>query len=145
MDTATVQRLLDESDLQKLIHQLPWHLDNRDWDALGPLFTEDGVMEIKGEERKGREAIVAGPKGDLQPLYEATYHHIGNMYVSVDGDAATVVAYTVAYHLPKVSDPTTHADVGGKYHAEAVRTKAGWRFRRIRLELVWMGGAPFMV
>lgn len=144
LNAAALQRLLDESDLQKLIMQLPWNLDQRDWDAIGRLFTEDAEFEIKGEKRKGREAIVNGPKGDLEKLYEATYHHVGNIYIDIDGDTAGIIAYTVAYHLPKGSDLTTHADVGGKYHVEAVRTETGWLIRRIRLELHWMGGIPFM-
>lgn len=145
MDSAALQRLIDESDLRKLIEQMPWRLDNRDWEGVAQLFTEDGMIEIRGDERRGREAIAAGPKRDLERLYEATFHHMGNIYVDVDGDEATVVAYVVAYHLPKASDPTTSADAGGKYHAEAVRTKDGWRFRQIRLELIWMGGIPFQL
>ncbi len=144
VDAAALQRLLDESDLRKLILQMPWHLDSKDWDAVGRLFTEDAELEIRGEKRKGREEIVNGPKGDLQKLYEATYHHMGNIYIDIDGDTASIVAYTVAYHLPKASDPTMHADAGGKYYVEAVRTESGWLMRKLRLEIGWLGGIPFM-
>jgi uncharacterized protein (TIGR02246 family) len=143
VDAAALQRLVDESDLRKLILRLPWILDNREWDAIGELFTEDAVMEVHGDQRKGRDAIVDGPHRDVARLYEATYHNVGNIYVDVTGDEAKVVAYCVAHHMPKASDPTTHCALGGKYHATAVRTEDGWRFHRFRLEpMIWADGVP---
>src|SRR6476620_8544351 len=105
---AALQRLFDESELRDLIQAIPRALDARDFEAYGALFTEDGIFEIGPEVRRGRQAIVDGPRRDLAPLYEATYHHMGQIYVDIDGDEATVVAYTVAYHLPKASEPASH-------------------------------------
>jgi uncharacterized protein (TIGR02246 family) len=142
VDTATVQRLLDESELRKLIQAVPRTLDERDFDGYGALFTEDAVMEIGREVRRGRQAIADGPKRDLPSRYEATFHHMGQIYIEVDGDEATILTYQVAYHLPKVSEPMTHEDAGGKYHAVARRTENGWRIARLRLEIVLALGAP---
>ncbi|MUZ76009.1 SgcJ/EcaC family oxidoreductase [Agrobacterium vitis] len=143
MDNAKLQQLVDESDLRKLIGELPRNLDKRDWDAIGSLFVEDAVFFIKGEERKGREAIVAGPSRDLEPLYESTYHHLGQIYTNVDGDTAEIVAYCVAYHMHSKSDFWNHADVGGRYNVEAVRTEEGWRIKRLHLDFCWFTGMPF--
>jgi uncharacterized protein (TIGR02246 family) len=141
VDTATVQRLLDESELRKLIQAVPRALDERDFDGYGAQFTEDAVMEIGREVRRGRQAIADGPKHDLPSRYEATYHHMGQIYVDVDEDEATILAYIYAYHLPKASEPMTHEDAGGKYHAVARRTENGWRITRLRLEIVLTQGA----
>lgn len=111
VDTATVQRLLDEVELRKLIQAVPRALDERDFDGYGAQFTEDAVMEIGREVRRGRQAIADGPRRDLPSLYEATYHHMGQIYVDVDEDEATILAYIVAYHLPKASEPMTHEDM----------------------------------
>jgi SnoaL-like protein len=118
MNEAALQRLVDESDLRNLIQALPRAIDEKDFDALGA-FTEDGVHEIAGQVRRGRQAIIDGPKGDLERLYEATYHHMGQIYVDIDGDEATIVVYIVAYHLPKAAEPMKHQDGGAKYHAVA--------------------------
>jgi uncharacterized protein (TIGR02246 family) len=142
VDTTTVQRLLDESELRKLIQAVPRTLDEGDFDGYGALFTEDAVMEIGREVRRGRQAIADGPKRDLPSRYEATFHHMGQIYIEVDGDEATILTYQVAYHLPKVSEPMTHEDAGGKYHAVARRTENGWRIARLRLEIVLALGAP---
>ncbi|MEU0384197.1 nuclear transport factor 2 family protein [Streptomyces chartreusis] len=141
MDTATVQQLLDESELRKLILALPRALDERDFDGYGALFTEDAVMEIGKEVRRGRQAIADGPRRDLPSRYEATFHHMGQIYIEVDGDEATILTYQVAYHLPKVSEPMSHEDAGGKYHVIARRTENGWRIARLRLDIVLTQGA----
>ncbi|HET6705424.1 nuclear transport factor 2 family protein [Amycolatopsis sp.] len=145
VDTATVQRLLDESELRKLVQALPRALDERDFDGYGALFTEDAVMEIGREVRRGRQAITDGPKRDLLKHYEATYHQLGQLYVDIDKDDATILAYIFAYHLPKASEPMTHEDAGGKYHVVARRTEDGWRIMRCRIEVVLTQGAPLSI
>ncbi|MGC7101350.1 nuclear transport factor 2 family protein [Amycolatopsis lurida] len=145
VDTATVQRLLDESELRKLMQALPRALDERDFDGFGALFAEDAVMEIGREVRRGRQAITDGPWRDLLKHYEATYHQLGQMYVDIDEDDATILAYIFAYHLPKASEPMTHEDAGGKYHVVARRTEDGWRIMRCRIEVVLTQGAPLSI
>ncbi|HVJ28409.1 MAG TPA: nuclear transport factor 2 family protein [Vicinamibacterales bacterium] len=141
---AALQRLIDESDLRNLVMGMPKTLDARDFDAYGELFLEDAVFDLAGDVRQGRKAIVDGPNRDLVPLYEATFHQLGQIYVDVHGDEAEMVAYCVAYHLPKASAFTEHANAGGKYRCEASRTPDGWRFTRVTLELnlLW-GSVPF--
>lgn len=145
MNEAALQRLLDESELRNLIQALLRALDERDFDALGPLYTEDGVREVGGRVYRGREEIVSGPKKFLATAYEATFHHLGQVYVDIDGDEASIVAYIIAFHLPKVAEPTRHEDGGGKYHATARRTENGWRLTHVRLEMVLFQGEPMTV
>lgn len=142
VNTAKVQRLLDESELRKLIQAWPRALDERDFDGLGALFTEDAVVEVWGEVRRGRQAIIDGPKRDLATFFEATFHHMGQIYIDIDGDEATILTYQVAYHLPKASEPMAHSDGGGNYHAVARRTEDGWRITRARLGVVFLQGDP---
>ena len=145
MNEAALQTLLDERELRDLVQGMPKALDGRDWDAYGALFLEDAVFDFNGmDERAGREAITDGPKSDLSPFFEATYHHMGQIYYDIDGDEAKVTAYCVAYHLPKAKGYKDHADVGGMYHVTAKRTPDGWRFARVRLELrLSWGTIPF--
>jgi uncharacterized protein (TIGR02246 family) len=142
MNEAALQRFLDESELRNLIQSLLRALDDRDFDALGPLYTEDGVREVGGRIYRGRREIVEGPKKFLAAAYEATFHHLGQVYVDIDGDDATIVASIVAYHLPKVAEPARHEDGGGKYHATARRTEEGWRLTNVSLEMILFQGEP---
>jgi uncharacterized protein (TIGR02246 family) len=143
LDQAALQRLVDESDLRKLMLAMPRCLDMRDWDGYGNLFTEDAIFEIAGQVRVGRQAIADGPRGDLEKLYERTRHFMGNIYIDVDGDEAHIVSYVIAVHIPVAADMATHADVGGGYRAIARRTDEGWRFTECHVDMFWASGAEF--
>lgn len=142
VDEAVVQRLVDEADLRKLILEMPRRLDERDWKGYGDLFTEDAVLTIAGMSRNGRKAIADGPSGDLEVLYEATYHFMGNIYLDINGDEARIVAYNMAIHIPSKDDPATHADAGGRYEAVARRTADGWLLSECHVVTFWLGGIP---
>ena len=63
-------------------------LDNKDWQAYGATFAEDGEFEIMGQRRVGREAITAGPARDLAK-FDRLQHLIANQVVRVSGYEAT--------------------------------------------------------
>lgn len=142
VDNAVLRRLVDESDLRKLILALARCLDERDWEGYGNLFTEDGVYKLPEHERRGPKAIAEGPSTDLAIHYEAMYHFLGNTYIDIDRDEAQIVAYNVAIHLPRVNEPEIHADVGGRYEARARRTSNGWRFTECAVIRGWTNDVP---
>jgi uncharacterized protein (TIGR02246 family) len=144
VETELIRRLVDESDLRKLIMALARCLDERDWEGYGSLFTQDGVYRLPETERRGPEAIAAGPGSDLAVHYEAMQHIVGNTYIDVHGDDAEIVAYSIAIHLPDASRPETHADVGGRYEARARRTSDGWRFTDCTVVRCWTNDVPFI-
>src|SRR6266566_4262697 len=96
---AQLQRLLDEAEIRSLMLTFARGLDDRDWTAYAGTFAEDGVFEILGQRREGREAITAGPARDL-PRYERTQHFSTNQEVHVHGDMATARSYFIAVHIP---------------------------------------------
>lgn len=145
MNEAALQRLIDESELRNLIQTHYRALDEKNFDALSALYTEDAVLEVGGQIHHGRQAIIDTPKHSLGRAYEVTHHHIGQIYVDIDGDEARGVAYVVAYHLPKAAELMKHEDGGGKLHVAARRTEDGWRFTRVRLEIIFAQGDPMSI
>ena len=145
MNEAALQRLIDEAELRNLIQTLARALDEKDFDALSALYTEDGSIELGGQIHRGRQALIDAPQRALGGNYEATYHHMGQIYVDVDGDEATTLAYIVAYHIPKTAEPMKHQDGGGKLYADARRTEDGWRFTRVRLDVLFLQGDPLTI
>ena len=145
MSDSLLQRLVDESDLRNLVLGMPKHLDARDWEAYGRLFTEDAVFSIGGQIRVGRQEIADGPSGDIAKYYQGTQHIMGNIYVDVDGDEADVKAYVIAVHIPEFQDTWTHSDVGGGYDVKARRTEDGWRIAECNVFMRWTSGAPFVL
>jgi len=70
-------------------------------------------------------------------------HYLTNPIVTLDGpDRAHVRANLLAIHRHRGEGPGEHFDGGCYYDLEAVRTRTGWRFRRMNLNLVWSLGAP---
>lgn len=145
MNEAVLQRIFDEAELRNRTQDLVRALDDRNFDALGPLYAEDGVREVGGRVYRGRQEIVDGPKKFLAAAYEATFHHMGQIYVDIDGDEASIVAYVIAFHIPETANPARHEDGSGKYHATARRTEDGWLFTHVRLEMVCFQGEPMSV
>jgi uncharacterized protein (TIGR02246 family) len=141
-DEARVQRLLDEAEIRDLFLAFARALDEKDWGAYAASFTEDGVFEILGQRRVGRDEIAAGPARDLTRFHR-TQHFSTNHVIAVDGDAATAQSYMLAVHVPDAGEPGVHADIGGCYRCECRRTAEGWRFAQVALEVFWTAGAPF--
>jgi hypothetical protein len=97
-----------------------------------------------GQQRRGREEIAAGPARDLA-RYDSLQHFSTNHMIDVDGDTATASHYVIGVHVPDAGTPARHADVGGRYHCECVRTAHGWRLSHVRIEVLWSGGEDFRI
>jgi uncharacterized protein (TIGR02246 family) len=138
----TLQTLLDERDIRALIRGGWAAIDRKDWDTYANAFAADGVFEIMGQRRHGREEIVAGPARDLAH-FAALQHVITNEIVEVDGDEAHGQWYAIAVHVPSAEEPDRHADVGLRYRFTARRTDEGWRLADVALEPLWTSGLSF--
>jgi ketosteroid isomerase-like protein len=144
MSDAALQRLLDRAEISDLLLAFARALDTKDWDAYAATFAEDGEFRIFDQVRVGRDEIAAGPARDLT-RFDRTQHFSTNHVIDVDGDRATAQSYMLAVHVPDASRPDEHADIGGTYRCECVRTGDGWRFARVEIEVWWTAGATFAI
>ena len=134
--------LLDEQAIRNLIVSAWAALDSKDWPTYAEAFASDGVFEIMGQRREGRDVIVAGPARDLAK-YDALQHIVSNELIRVDGDMAEGQWYAIAVHVPSAADASEHADVGLHYRFRARREADGWRFTEVALEPKWTAGMRF--
>jgi ketosteroid isomerase-like protein len=141
---AALQRLVDRAEISDLLLAFARALDTRDWDAYADTFAEDGEFRIFDQVRSGREELAAGPARDLT-RFDRTQHFSTNHVIEVDGDRATAQSYLLAIHVPDAAKLDVHADIGGAYRCDCVRTAGGWRFRRVTIEVWWTAGAPFAI
>lgn len=139
---GALQRLLDEAEISQLMLAFARGLDEQDWNRYATTFAPDGVFEIMGQRRVGREQIAAGPARDLT-RFARTQHFSSNHRIEVRGDSATASHDLLAVHVPDASRPAEHADIGGRYQCECRRTGDGWRFSEVRLEIFWTAGIQF--
>jgi hypothetical protein len=115
-------------------------IDTGDWDRLDTVFTADA--DIDYTESGGIHAGFAEVKPWLAEMLPAFFpqrmHTLGQLEITVEGDAATVAAY---FHNPMPADDgqggTKIVEIGGIYHHQLIRTGDGWRSRQLREEVVW--------
>ena len=135
-DRATADRLA----LIELANRYAWGVDTLDRTLLSNVFTQDAVAEYievgsnvlgMNEHLEGFEAIwvwlyagLHNRKGhDALPM-----HYMTNHLVELKGDRARVRCFQHNRSLA----------AGGVYTMDAVRTDAGWRVQKLRLEeQVW--------
>ena len=135
-----LRELLDRTEIGELLARYSTALDSRQWDLLGEVFLADaacdygslgspqGLAEITG--------LIRGTIGDL----DATQHLVGNVVVTVDGDAATADCYLISQHIRRDTPGGDHYLLGGRYSDRLVRTPAGWRIAHRTLHRMWASG-----
>lgn len=110
---------VDELALLRLQGVYGHVLDDRNWDALDTVFTNDAVLDFEAF-GLGRMEGLAVIRRDLPGMRHPRGHHVTNIVIDLDDDTATMRATL----LVVLDDGTT---VSGKYSDVAVRTPGGWR------------------
>jgi len=120
----------DRLDVIELIHRYAAMIDFKTYEDAHKVFTDDAVANYESMrayvgddfEPKGAKAI-----GEWLRKYTGTrtsMHYMHNHVVELDGKRATMRNYM----------HNTNSSIGGVYHTEAKRTKAGWRITSLRLD-----------
>ncbi len=122
----------DHVELERLVTEAAWRVDEGRSETLSELFAEDGVLVLGTNELQGRDAIRSwGQQLEAARTYKCIRHVAGNMRFTVVGDneAEGVTILTV------FMDDDTHSStpwVVGEDHDRFVRTEQGWRFKSRR-------------
>jgi uncharacterized protein (TIGR02246 family) len=126
-----LRRLEDVEEIRQLLQDYARCLDESDHVGYAQLFTEDGELNAKLGQAKGRDGIRALLDRRLGPREgprKQAFHLVGNPTIEVDGERATS---TVIWAY------VTHDEDGfplilqlGHYRDELAREDGRWRFRR---------------
>ena len=123
------QRTAIERACERVSIAYAHHVDFRDYSALAELFTEDGVLEVFGNQIKGREAVQAALSA--RPENRKSLHIFTNILINViDADQAEGITYLSllrADHDGPGPAPLDGLLMGGYYEDKFRRTAAGWR------------------
>jgi ketosteroid isomerase-like protein len=122
----------DRIEIHELAARYGNAIDDRAWEALGRVFTDDAVLVIEGfgsldREDHGLPAIVASMSRSRHPVA----HHVTNVEVTCSADTVTMQS--------KIIGSGPRGRVGSAdYHDVLRRTPDGWRIahRAIRLRTV---------
>ena len=132
-------RAADELAIRNLLAELAWQADSTsmaDIDDYVDCFTPDGVWEVPGDVRTGRDDIRAGVTDRRAGAIEQgiqTAHFLANTTVTFDDDDnARVKSYLQTFRLGGTSGPTLI--LMGRYHDWFRRTDEGWKLRHRHID-----------
>lgn len=141
-----LRELLDHREITALLNRYGTALDDRDWERLRTVFTEDAVGDYNPDAPnfEGRAAIEGLCRGALEPL-DASQHLIGNHEIEIDGDAARSRCYVRAQHVRRGCEGGHLFEVAGYYRDELTRTAEGWRIHKRSMVVTWQDGNPRVI
>ena len=136
-----LEEISDRLEIQDLMVEYCYAIDNRDWDALDDVFTADAIIDY---------SEMVGVKGTLVEIKQflatsmsvvtACQHIISTSRIRVEGDRA--YGRTICTN-PMVLQPNGHVMLLGLwYRDEFVRTEQGWRISARYEENCWRYNVP---
>ena len=137
--TMSLQEISDRFEVQDLLADYAHAIDQKNWDALDDIFTEDAFIDY---------SVYGGAKGSLAEIkkflaaamtaFPHTQHLVANMQIRLHGDEGTG---RIMCHNPQLMDMgggKRHVFVLGLWYVDQYRrTDKGWRISRRVEEKSW--------
>lgn len=141
---TTLQELVDERDIGRVLVRFAQVVDSKAYDALGDVFAEDLTYEYGGGEQRGLDTLKALNRHHLD-VCGGTQHLLGSIRIDVDGDRAVSRSYVQARHQGIGDKAHLSFDTNGEYADQWERRPAGWRI--VRREARWFAnvGDPSVI
>ncbi|HEY7048229.1 MAG TPA: nuclear transport factor 2 family protein [Jatrophihabitantaceae bacterium] len=137
----SLEELIDRQDITDLVSDLGRRLDERDFEGLRDLFTEDAAVTTPGGTATGHDALVEQARR-RHSSDQGIQHVIANVLIDVDGDDARVRANLLVSFARTGPDDAQPFLLGEVYRFELRRTADGWRFTRLGSTPVWTLNRP---
>jgi hypothetical protein len=126
----SLEEISDRLEIQQLLVDYSTAIDQRKFDDLDNVFTEDAYIDYRAMGGiDGRFPEVKAWLAQVLPNFPAYAHMLGNFDVRIDGDAAS--SRTICFN-PMVlgGDQNQILYCGLWYEDEFARTSEGWRMTR---------------
>ncbi|WP_274648950.1 nuclear transport factor 2 family protein [Paenibacillus humicola] len=131
--------------ITETVSKFAWFADNREWEALEQLFTEE--VKIDYTSLTGGEpatipanALMNSWKQGLTPL-KATQHFLSNPIVDLDSESqATCRAYFQARHEYPNPFGESQWTLGGTYTFRFASVNGQWKISGLVMTAVWASG-----
>ena len=119
-----IRQLEDRCEISELRARFCLLTDDRRWEELAGLFTEDGVLDVRGPVQ-GRQAIL-DMVTHLPDVWQAWFHMVDTEMTEITGDTAEGIA---CFNAPFVADGTSFNALG-RYEDGFARVDGAWLFSR---------------
>jgi 3-phenylpropionate/cinnamic acid dioxygenase small subunit len=118
--------LEDRLDLHELAARYGDIIDDRDWQALDRIFTEDAIFEVIDLVRM--EGLAEIKRYMHEEGRHPLAHLITNIHVAQDADGVRLRSRGV-FPISAAGGGPGHRVFHGSYYDRAVKTPAGWRIK----------------
>jgi ketosteroid isomerase-like protein len=143
--TGTLQRLLDEQDIRRVVDEIDNAVDAKDWAACRGYFADtidvDFTSLAGGAPGRGipADALVGAWRRNLYA--EKKSHHMrSNHRIVVDGDRAEVFSKGYAFNMLPSPTGSDLWEVWGDYRHALTRTATGWKVTSMSLAVTYARG-----
>ena len=132
-----VRDIQDRAAIKETLLRYARGVDDRDFVAVRACFVEKAVVD-GSLGKTSIEDYCTSLSAELS-AYRGTMHLIGNQYVEVNREQATLVSYAVAYHCVDREPSEKDLVVGVRYVDEFRRSRNIWLIERRKVEPVFVG------
>lgn len=125
---TTINRLLEEKAIERIIHDYAYFLDMNQPDKMAELFVDD--CEVSYAPNFGATGIDAYKQtlDGIGTFFTATSHHVSGIVIDwVDDSRANVRAIVLAIHRYTKERPD--GILYGQYHDVVVKQDGAWKFQ----------------
>ncbi|WP_336461919.1 nuclear transport factor 2 family protein [Frigidibacter sp. MR17.24] len=129
---ARIRALEDRAEIAELRAQYCHVLDDRDWDGLAALFTEDGEFEGLAH-AVGRTEVHRFFSETVARLGEGYWHFCTNPTLTLDGDRATG---RISMEYLSVTGGVSYVSAG-HYVDTLLRVDGRWKFRKRKISFYY--------
>jgi hypothetical protein len=140
----STQELSDRFEIQDLLFRYADCIDQRKFDDLREVFTEDALIDytVFGGPEGGTEEIIKFLSEAL-PLFKNYQHLNANMQISVNGDTGSGRIMCFNPQELITGEGETHIFMLGLWYCDKYRrTEKGWRICERREEKSWAFNLP---
>jgi hypothetical protein len=139
-----LQQLIDRQAIAELIARLGVMLDDKQFDDVRLIVTDDVVVQTASGSALGPDAVVAKARRNHTVR---THHVITDVLIELDGDRAQARANLLATFAPEAPDSRlviggteqaySSLTLGEVYRFQAIRRDGEWRLSRIEATRLW--------
>lgn len=141
--TLSLQEISDRMEIQDLLYAYAEIIDQKDFDKLRDIFTEDAFIDysVYGGAAGGLEEIISFLE-EAMTVFPNTHHLNANVQIKVDGDTGSGKVMCFNPQEMDLGETVQTFMLGLWYIDEYQRTDQGWRIKRRVEEKCWKFNVP---
>jgi hypothetical protein len=125
--TESLQEMLDEFQLRKLVHSYCRAVDRGDVATLRQLYHHDAT-DAHGAFSTGSAEDFLAEIAASRPYIRSMQHHVTTVNFAISGDNADGEIYTIATHTFIAGDRDVEVLIGGRYLDKYEKRDGTWKF-----------------